>query len=215
MSQHKKLYDQERDTDGYENTVMKHMLAMTAEGLHSKAAIAVELAYRDHELQKLKAAPDAESTIWTHFSALAIQNPWTAMFIKPGENPIDKIAMFGELAGQKYGATRMEAIAELLGESLRIEQALEVESEPVYQYERYCGSIRSNWIDCDKASYEAFAKSPDDYRTRILYTHSPTLPADVIERIKALPSPADVSQIFLEGYDLMKQHAIRIVEGEK
>lgn len=55
-----KLYDEERDTEGYENTVMKHMLAMTTEGLHSKAAIAVELAYRDHELQKLKAAQGIE-----------------------------------------------------------------------------------------------------------------------------------------------------------
>ena len=72
---------------------------------------------------EVKAEPDVEPTIWTHFSALAIQNPWTAMFIKPGENPIDKIAMFGEQAGQKYGETRMEAIAELLGESLRMEAA--------------------------------------------------------------------------------------------
>lgn len=49
-----KFYDAERDTDGYENTVMKHMLAMTAEGLHSKAEIAVELAYRDKLLADSK-----------------------------------------------------------------------------------------------------------------------------------------------------------------
>lgn len=49
-----KLYDAERDTDGYENTVMKHMLAMTTEGLHSKAEIAVELAYRDKLLADTK-----------------------------------------------------------------------------------------------------------------------------------------------------------------
>ena len=49
-----KLYDAERDTDGYENTVMKHMLAMTTEGLHSKSAIAVELAYRDKLLADTK-----------------------------------------------------------------------------------------------------------------------------------------------------------------
>lgn len=49
-----KFYDAERDTDGYENTVMKHMLAMTTEGLHSKSAIAVELAYRDKLLADSK-----------------------------------------------------------------------------------------------------------------------------------------------------------------
>ncbi len=58
-----KFYDAERDTDGYENTVMKHMLAMTTEGLHSKAEIAVELAYRDHELQKLKSAQGLEAKL--------------------------------------------------------------------------------------------------------------------------------------------------------
>jgi len=50
------LYDQERDTDGYDNLVMKHLSAMTTEGLHSKSAIAVELAYRDYELQLQKKA---------------------------------------------------------------------------------------------------------------------------------------------------------------
>lgn len=45
------LYNEERDTDVYDELVMKHMAAMTTEGLHSKAAIAVELAYRDYELQ--------------------------------------------------------------------------------------------------------------------------------------------------------------------
>ena len=55
-----KLYDAERDTDGYENTVMKHMLSMTAEGLHSKAAIAVELAYRDALIEQLQFELDNE-----------------------------------------------------------------------------------------------------------------------------------------------------------
>jgi len=54
----KKLYNEERDTDGYDNLVMKHMMAMTAEGLHSKAAIAIELAYRDWQIEQLREALD-------------------------------------------------------------------------------------------------------------------------------------------------------------
>ena len=50
----KKLYDEERDTDGYDNLVMKHMSAMTTESLHSKSAIAVELAYRDMQIEQFK-----------------------------------------------------------------------------------------------------------------------------------------------------------------
>ena len=52
----KKLYNEERDTDGYDNLVMKHMMAMTIEGLHSKAAIAIELAYRDWQIEQLQEA---------------------------------------------------------------------------------------------------------------------------------------------------------------
>lgn len=51
-----KLYNDERDTDQYDNLVMKHMLAMTTEDLHCKSAIAVELAYRDHQIDKLRKA---------------------------------------------------------------------------------------------------------------------------------------------------------------
>ena len=54
----KKLYNEERDTDGYDNLVMKHMMAMTIEGLHSKAAIAIELAYRDWQIEQLQEALD-------------------------------------------------------------------------------------------------------------------------------------------------------------
>ena len=52
----KKLYNEERDTDDYDNLVMKHMMAMTTEGLHSKAAIAIELAYRDWQIEQLREA---------------------------------------------------------------------------------------------------------------------------------------------------------------
>ena len=51
-----KLYNEERDTDQYDNLVMKHMLAMTAEEMHGKAAIAVELAYRDWQIEQLREA---------------------------------------------------------------------------------------------------------------------------------------------------------------
>lgn len=52
----KKLYNEERDTDDYDNLVMKHMMAMTTEGLHSKAAISIELAYRDWQIEQLREA---------------------------------------------------------------------------------------------------------------------------------------------------------------
>lgn len=52
----KKLYNEERDTDDYDNLVMKHMMAMTTEGLHSKAAISIELAYRDWQIEQLRGA---------------------------------------------------------------------------------------------------------------------------------------------------------------
>jgi hypothetical protein len=51
-----KIYNEDRDTDKYESIVMKHMLAMTAEDLYSKAAIAVELAYRDWQIEQLREA---------------------------------------------------------------------------------------------------------------------------------------------------------------
>lgn len=52
----KKLYNEERDTDGYDNIVMKHLLAMTTEELHGKVTIAVELAYRDWQIEQLREA---------------------------------------------------------------------------------------------------------------------------------------------------------------
>lgn len=47
-----KLYA-ERDPDEIEPCRMRHLLAMTSEGLHSKADIADELAYRDKEIERL------------------------------------------------------------------------------------------------------------------------------------------------------------------
>jgi hypothetical protein len=43
----------ERDAKSLEPHLYNHMLAMTAEGLHSKAAIACELAWRDAKIEQL------------------------------------------------------------------------------------------------------------------------------------------------------------------
>lgn len=47
-----KLYE-EREIDELD-TYIDHVSAMTTEGLHSKSAIAAELAFRDEEINKLK-----------------------------------------------------------------------------------------------------------------------------------------------------------------
>ena len=44
----------ERDILKQGNHYMRHVAAMTAEGLHSKSDIAAELAYRDIEIERLK-----------------------------------------------------------------------------------------------------------------------------------------------------------------
>ena len=49
-----KLYS-ERDPMALEPYFSQHMAAMTAEGLHSKAAIAAELAFRDARIAALEA----------------------------------------------------------------------------------------------------------------------------------------------------------------
>ena len=41
---------QERDTEEQGDVYLKHINAMTEEGLHSKAAIAAELAHRDIQI---------------------------------------------------------------------------------------------------------------------------------------------------------------------
>ena len=49
----------ERDTCDLGEHYIKHVSAMTGEGLHSKAAIAAELAYRDAEIERLRAERDS------------------------------------------------------------------------------------------------------------------------------------------------------------
>jgi hypothetical protein len=44
-----------RDTEELGPYYLRHVAAMTSEGLHSKADIAAELAYRDHEIDRLRA----------------------------------------------------------------------------------------------------------------------------------------------------------------
>ena len=48
----KKLYAS-RDVRGLEKYYTDHVMAMTAEGLHSKSDIAAELAYRDQQRDRL------------------------------------------------------------------------------------------------------------------------------------------------------------------
>jgi hypothetical protein len=43
----------ERDTEALAEHYFRHVLAMTAEGLHEKSAIAAELAWRDAEIERL------------------------------------------------------------------------------------------------------------------------------------------------------------------
>lgn len=49
-----KLYDK-RDVESQGQHYMDHVMAMTAEGLHSKSDIAAELAHRDILIEELKA----------------------------------------------------------------------------------------------------------------------------------------------------------------
>lgn len=46
----------ERDTEALGSTYIQHVESMTAEKLHSKSAIAAELAFRDELISKLKLA---------------------------------------------------------------------------------------------------------------------------------------------------------------
>ncbi|NKF21563.1 hypothetical protein [Solimonas marina] len=50
-----KLYA-ERDVIQQADHYFRHVMAMTAEGLHSKADVAAELAHRDIEIERLRAA---------------------------------------------------------------------------------------------------------------------------------------------------------------
>ena len=53
--------------------------------------------------------------IWTHFcNDPSVKKPWTAMLLEnKDENPIEKLASYGEHSGATYGDTELEAIAEL------------------------------------------------------------------------------------------------------
>ena len=56
-----KLYA-ERDAEAQGDYYFKHVDAMTREGLHSKSAIAAELAHRDIIIDKLKAELEWSAT---------------------------------------------------------------------------------------------------------------------------------------------------------
>ena len=64
------LYD-ERDHEAQGDFYLRHIAAMTYEGLHAKSAIAAELAHRDIEITRLRAEAealrkDAERYRWLH-----------------------------------------------------------------------------------------------------------------------------------------------------
>lgn len=52
------LYD-ERDHEAQGDFYLRHIAAMTYEGLHAKSAIAAELAHRDIEITRLRAEAEA------------------------------------------------------------------------------------------------------------------------------------------------------------
>ena len=58
----------ERDILKQGNYYMRHVAAMTAEGLHNKSDIAAELAHRDMEIARLKAAIHCERESGTCFA---------------------------------------------------------------------------------------------------------------------------------------------------
>lgn len=58
----KKLYA-ERDPRGLDPHFSAHMMAMTAEDLHDKAAIAEELAYRDQQIERLTAENERKDAL--------------------------------------------------------------------------------------------------------------------------------------------------------
>lgn len=71
-----KLYAQ-RDIEAQGEAYVKHVSAMTGEKLHSKSAIAAELAHRDLEIERLRAEldkqkPCAETLGWTWAMACAL-----------------------------------------------------------------------------------------------------------------------------------------------
>lgn len=92
-------------------------------------------------------ARDAFRTIWTHHSAQAETTPWTAMYIFDGENPFDRLSQFGEMAGQKYGNSEIEAIAALIGNSEK------PESEGCDPQKACVSGGCPNKTECDSAQY--------------------------------------------------------------
>ena len=65
------MYDLNRDHSKLEPHYSRHIMAMTTEELYYKSDIAAELAYRDAEIERLKArlTPDREDIAWRLFKA--------------------------------------------------------------------------------------------------------------------------------------------------
>ena len=65
-----------KNPEDYATDFAEHMQAMTAEGLHSKSDIAVQLSWRDAELRRLHAENEA-------LRADAERYRWLALLIRP------------------------------------------------------------------------------------------------------------------------------------
>lgn len=62
----------QRDTESLGNTYIKHVEAMTAEGLHAKSAIAAELAWRDDKIEKLESLVFSDTVGETPVAAMRV-----------------------------------------------------------------------------------------------------------------------------------------------
>lgn len=96
---HKKLYA-ERDYDEIAAYRMQHVMAMTAEGLHSKGAIADELAYRDMIIDKLTKELSKESLTVQPHKPFAYTSKAGLNYENIGENhgmlPVRSCMVFGD-----------------------------------------------------------------------------------------------------------------------
>jgi hypothetical protein len=69
------LYNKARSLTALEPHYSRHVSAMTSEGLHSKSDIAVELAFRDQEIARLRAALEAVRGVAADRERFVMQGP--------------------------------------------------------------------------------------------------------------------------------------------
>lgn len=94
------------DEDG--GHYVKHVHAMTAEGLYGKSEIAAELAYRDHKIAKLKASLDRCQAGVRKYNASAVEKIAELEFA--GETcVVEGIAREADLQASREEVMRLEA----------------------------------------------------------------------------------------------------------